>query len=79
MTDLLPTLTITALLAFCAWREYLGFQERDRLTDRLMAKDLPEYKDNAAKQEPNLPEPEDDGTVDLEEAREELDDYDRAN
>ncbi len=38
------------------------------MLDRLMAKSLPEYKDNETTT-PNMVEPEDDGTVDIAEAK----------
>jgi hypothetical protein len=58
-----------ALIALLVWREYLAYRERQSLVDRLMAKNLPEYKDNLA-QEPNHVDPEPaNHVVDLEEAR----------
>lgn len=71
MTDLLFFLTVIALLVFLALREYLIHDQTQKLLDRLMARSLPEYKDNL-QQEENHVEPEQSDVVDLDEAREEL-------
>lgn len=47
------------------------FKERKDTLDRLMAKNLPEYKDNI-KPEENVYSEEDDNLVDLEDAKEDL-------
>jgi hypothetical protein len=65
--ELLSALLFILLLT----REILSYRERNAMLDRLMAKSLPEYKDNT-KQEENKLEPVDDGTVSLEEAEEDL-------
>lgn len=64
---------LTVLLcALLLVREGLHFMERRDMLDRLMAKSLPEFKDNA-KAEPNqLTDEVDDGTVPIEQAEEEL-------
>lgn len=70
--DYLLTAIILALLAYIAWREQLSYRERTELTDRLMARSLPEYKDNQATEPNELDTPPTD-VIDLDEAREELD------
>lgn len=67
--DLLVTLGLIVLLGL---REYTAFVERKDMLDRLMSRNLPEYKDNA-KPEPNQLEPQASDLTDLDEAREELD------
>lgn len=52
-------------------REILSYRERNQMLDRLMAKSLPEYKDNS-KVEENKLDPVDDGTVSVEEAEGEI-------
>lgn len=52
-------------------REILSYRERNQMLDRLMAKSLPEYKDNS-KVEENKLDPVDDGTVSIEEAEGEI-------
>jgi hypothetical protein len=69
--DYLLTAIIVLLLAYIAWREHLSYRERTELTDRLMARSLPEYKDNQAPEPNQLDTPPTD-VIDLDEAREEL-------
>jgi len=69
--NLMDIVITAALILFLAWRELLSYRERDKLVDRLMAKNLPEYKDNAAP-EPNHVEPDPDESMDLDAAKEEL-------
>lgn len=59
------------LIAFIALREYQNSKERRDLCDRLMAKDLPEYKEAQTPEEPTLVE-EDDETLPIEQAEEEI-------
>ena len=71
MTDLLLAAVILALLAFIAWRESLSFKERAQLVDRLMARSLPEYKDNQTT-EPNEIEVPNPDVLDLDDAKQEI-------
>lgn len=67
------TMELIAALLFILLliREILSYRERHQMLDRLMAKSLPEYKDNS-KVEENKLDPVDDGTVSLEEAEGDL-------
>lgn len=67
------TMELIAALLFILLliREILSYRERNTMLDRLMAKSLPEYKDNS-KVEENKLDPVDDGTVALEQAEEEI-------
>lgn len=67
------TMELIAALLFILLliREILSYRERNTMLDRLMAKSLPEYKDNS-KVEENKLEPVNDGTVSLEEAEGEI-------
>lgn len=62
---------ITILSALLGVREYLHYKERKDMLDRLMARSFTEYKDND-KPEKNQLEPKDDGTVELDDAKNEL-------
>lgn len=64
-------LSALALFILLILREILSYRERNAMLDRLMAKSLPEYKDNQ-KMEENKLEPVNDGTVSLEEAEGEI-------
>lgn len=64
-------LSALALFVLLVLREVISFRERQSMLDRLMAKSLPEFKDNI-KLEENKLDPVDDGTVALEEAEEEI-------
>lgn len=65
--DLLTAL----LLALYAGREVLAYRERQTMLDRLMAKNLPEYKDNLTAEEPNEEDVQDE-TLPIEEAEGEV-------
>lgn len=52
-------------------REVISYRERTSMLDRLMAKSLPEFKDNV-KTEENKLDPIDDTTVSIEEAEEDI-------
>lgn len=67
----MENITLLVLVILNIVQLYLGFVERDRLQDRIMAKNLPEYKDNV-KVEPNQIELKDDGTMELEDAKDEI-------
>jgi len=67
----MDTVIILALIIFLIWREWLSFHERENLVDRLMARNLPEYKDNVAP-EPNHVDPAPSTVFDLDEAKEEI-------
>lgn len=62
---------IVILAALLAVREFIHYRERKDMLDRLMAKSLPEFKDNS-KAEENKFEIDDDGTSYLEEVKQEL-------
>lgn len=62
---------IIGLIIFLGLREYLSHRERKDMLDRLMSKNFQEYKDND-KQEENHLEPEDDGLLDVEDAKEKI-------
>lgn len=64
-------LIITALILLLVFRDITAYRERQLMLDRLMAKSLPEYKDNQ-KPEDNTIDIENDETVPLEDAEEEL-------
>jgi len=64
-------LSALALFILLILREILSYRERNAMLDRLMAKSLPEYKDNQ-KMEENKLEPVSDDTVSLEEAEGEI-------
>lgn len=64
-------LSALALFILLILREILSYRERNAMLDRLMAKSLPEYKDNQ-KMEENKLEPVNDSTVSLEEAEGEI-------
>ena len=53
-------------------REYFTQKERASLLDRIMSKSFEDYKDLNTKPEKNHLEPEDDGTEDLDEAKDEM-------
>ena len=59
------------LSIFIVVREVLHFKERKDMLDRLMAKSLPEYKDNHEPEKNDI-EPKDDGLQDLDEVRDQL-------
>jgi len=64
MTEILLTIIILALLI-------LSYLERKDLQNRLMSKDLRDFKDNTQKDEPNhLEEKEENLFLDLEDSRE---------
>lgn len=71
LLDHMEFLSALALFILLILRELLSYRERHHMLDRLMAKSLPEFKDNT-KQEENKLEPVDDGTVALEQAEEEI-------
>jgi hypothetical protein len=64
-------LIIASLIIFILVKEVMYFKERKDILDRLMAKNLPEYKDNA-KEEQNDYGKEDKNVVELEDAKDEL-------
>lgn len=66
--ELLIVLTLSVLLII---HEIISYRERQSMLDRLMAKNLPEYKDNQTTQDNTIDEIEDD-TVPLEDAEEEV-------
>lgn len=57
------------LVLYLAYREYLTSRERSSMLDRLMSRDLDEFKAHT-EQEDNEDEPVDDGTVAIEDAEE---------
>lgn len=66
-------ISIALALAFIGYafgREFLAYRERKDFLDRLMAKDLPEYK-NETVEEPE-PKEEPETVVELEDAQEEI-------
>ncbi len=69
--DYLSTVISLIFVAYIIWREHLAYLERRELVDRLMAKNLPEFKDNVAT-EPNHLEDKPSDLIDLEDGREEL-------
>lgn len=66
--ELLIVLTLSVLLII---HEIISYRERQSMLDRLMAKNLPEYKDNQTTQDNTIDEIEDD-TIPLEDAEEEV-------
>jgi hypothetical protein len=64
-------LILIAIIIYLGVKEYLTHVERKDMLDRLMAKNLPEYKDNSQPEENEYPE-EDKNLIDLDDAREEL-------
>lgn len=73
--ELIVLLVIVALfLIVTLVGQYLAYCERAALVDRLMAKSLPEYKDNQTT-EPNEITQVTDTTVSLEDAEDDLTDY----
>lgn len=58
------------LILFIFYREYMSYRERKDLYDRLMSKDLPEFKELTKKEEKE--EEVVDNQISLEEARDEL-------
>lgn len=71
MTDISAWITL-ALIAFIAYKEHLAYQERKDSLDRLMSKNLQEYKDNSTTIEENDYGVEPDPIVGIEDAQEEL-------
>jgi len=70
---------ILALIAFLLVREVLAYRERRDMLDRLMAKNLPEYKDNQ-KEEPNeFEEEEDPDLLPIDQARDAIDGREEEN
>lgn len=67
--EILAVLALTVLLGL---REYTSFVERKDMLDRLMSRNLPEYKDNAKPEKNQLEAPPSE-LIDLDAAREELD------
>ena len=73
--ELIVLLVIVALfLIVMLVGQYVAYREREALVDRLMAKSLPEYKDNQTT-EPNEITQVSDSTVSLEDAEADLTDY----
>ncbi len=72
--ETLSYLAISALAVLLGLFQFLAHRERSEMLDRLMAKSLPEYKDNQAP-EPNEIAQTDEEVVPLEDAEEELNDY----
>jgi len=68
---MLEPIVIIGLLILLLVREYLSFKERREMLDRLMAKDLSEFKDNQTVEE-NKFAPPDSGLEDVEQAQEEI-------
>jgi len=64
-------LIVITLILYILAKEVMYFKERKDTLDRLMAKNLPEYKDNI-KPEENIYSDEDANIVDLEDAKEDL-------
>ena len=71
LKSVMELLSALALFILLILREILSYRERNAMLDRLMAKSLPEYKDNQ-KMEENKLEPVSDDTVSLEEAEGEI-------
>lgn len=71
--DPIQAILIALLIIVFAVREFFLHRERERVYDRLMAKNLPDFKDNEQLEE-NLPPEEDDEdtSVSLEDAQEEI-------
>ncbi len=63
---------IVLLILLQVGREYLYFKERQELLDRIMSRSFDEFKNLNVKPEENHLEPEDDGTEELEVAKEEI-------
>lgn len=61
---------VIALIILYGFREFLLFKERKEVMDRLMSKNLPEFKDNAKPEDNELEEKEESET--LEDAKEEI-------
>jgi hypothetical protein len=66
----MPDYISVLLIIFIFYREYISYRERKDLYDRLMSKDLPEFKELTEKQEEE--EEVVDNRVSLEDARDEL-------
>ena len=64
-------ITVIAISAVLIVKEFVHYKERYEMLDRLMAKNLPEFKDNV-KEEENDYGKEDENLIDIEEAREEI-------
>lgn len=74
-------ISLSVLLAFAIgallYREYEHGKEREKLVDRLMSRDLNEYKQFYAPQEdPVIPQKVDDGFIDIADARQEIENGD---
>ena len=63
-------LIVLALLILVGLREYLAYRERSQMLDRLMAKNLTDYKDTTQTPELNQLESDDDDTMPIEDAEE---------
>lgn len=66
--DYLSILLVVLLLC----QSYFSYRERRELTDRLMAKDLNDFKANESAEKNNYDEEEDEDLVSVEEARDEI-------
>lgn len=65
-------ITLGLLVLLLLIREGLHFLDRRDMLDRLMAKSLPEFKEQTQPEENKLDEPEPDFSVPIEDAEEEL-------
>jgi hypothetical protein len=63
---------IALLIVSQAVREYFVQKERAQLLDRIMSKSFDEFKNRSEKPEENQLEPLDDGTEELESAKDEI-------
>lgn len=65
-------LTTVLLLILIAFREFLSFRERSQMLDRLMAKSLPEYKEETKPEENQIEQEKPDTTIPIEDAESDL-------
>lgn len=60
------------LLIYVLIREILAYKERREMLDRLMSKDLTDFKTNTQEEDNQVLQDEDDGTISILEARDEM-------
>lgn len=65
-------LLLPGLLLYLVFREVLHFRQINNMLDRLMARDLPEYKAETQPEENQITDAKDDDTIDIEDAEEVL-------
>jgi hypothetical protein len=67
----MPTIEILLIIVLLI-REFMSYRERSKLMDRIMSKNFEEYKSFETPEDNDILEQEDDGTIPILEAKEEI-------